>query len=251
MVLCLVSLPSIVSAANPRQAADIVWTKNQSRRTGLYTTRAHSIGNSIALSVDALYYFGDMERPGFALKTPHVENLGWGVSVSYLQAMGYTWNLRYSLGGGYMHGDNSKEVEATGVAKRQYEAFNLRGSVGVEWYPFAKAGLYLYGGIQLQYSAVDYKIHNNLYTGMEHCILPIIPLEIGYNFTIKKSWLVGLHIGYGQGLIDRDHLNMDGWPQSGKFGNSKYNQWADGYLQAGITVSYSWHNCETCRLYRW
>ncbi len=244
-IVCLGLIPSSLYAAKPA-AYELVWSRKANKRTGLFVTKVNSIADNFSLSVDGLYYYGDTEAEGISLAAPNVGNIGFLVSANYHQGLTPYIKMRYSLGAGFMQGDNRlyKDISST---TRSFQSGVGRLAAGVEYYPIRYAGLYIYAGLALQYNFVSYDILGN--EGNEHTVLPMIPIEIGYNFKVGDSWRIGIHAGVSQGLIDIPNSNLDAWPQE-NFGNSKKNRWADGYFQLGITLSYTWHDCESCRLSR-
>ncbi len=248
LVVGIVFLPTLVFA-EPSSKSNVSWSSSMNRRTGLYSSKS-SLMQSLTVSIDGLYYYGDMEGTGFSLRSPSADNLGFGITANYIQGIAKQLNARYSVGGGFSQGSNARAVGAGSSLLREFSSGNGKIAAGVEWYPVPKAGFYLYAGVALQYNCVTY---NTLgYTGVEHTFMPMIPVEIGYNFSIADHWLVGLHIGVSQGLVDVPHMNLDAWPIKDMFGNSPYNKWSDGYLQFGISIGYDWKpQCETCRLYKW
>ncbi len=228
--LCLGSLSSVLYAAKP-----------VSRRTGLYQARKGSAAkDNVSLAIDALYYYGDMEVQGFALKRPNGGNFGVNAALSYHQAVARQIKMRYSLAGGFLEGNNSKyEANTTTGVPRGFKSGLASAAVGVEWYPVDNYGFYLYAGVLMQYSYINYDFGAAL-GGVEHSFLPMIPLEAGYNFDVAPGWKIGVHLGFTQGLIDVDGFNLDAYPQAGKLGDSPANKFPDGYLQFGLTISYSW-----------
>ncbi len=228
VLMCLALLPSELAAQ-----------RQVNRRTGLYGERIGTAGrDNVSVSVDGLYYYGDMEVAGFSLKAPHLGNFGVKASANYHQSVARQVKMRYSLGGGYLQGNNAK-YEQKGDSPRDFHSGLVSAAVGVEWFPIDNAGFYLYAGVLMQYSYVTYDIMG--YQGVEHTFLPMIPLEIGYNFELTPEWHLGVHVGMAQGLIDIPGSNLDAWPQEDKFGNSPENKFPDGYVQLGLTVSYTWN----------
>ncbi len=228
VLMCLALLPN-----------ELVAQERASRRTGLHGARLGGMAkDNVSLAIDGLYYYGDMEVAGFALSAPYAGNLGVNASVSYHQAVARQIKMRYSLGGGFLQGNNAKYDHETYDSPRDFRSGLASAAVGVEWYPIDKKGFYLYAGVLMQYSYITYDIHDD--KGVEHTFLPMIPIEIGYNFDVTQEWRIGVHLGMTQGLIDTPGFNLDAWPQEGKYGNSPANKFPDGYLQLGLTISYSW-----------
>ncbi len=246
-IICLGLVPSTAYAAKPA-VYDLVWTKKANKRTGLYVSKVNTIADNLSLHLDGLYYYGDMEAAGISLAAPNLGNLGFGATINYHQGVTPYIKMRYSVGAGFLQGDN-QHYSAYVATPRAFQSAFGRAAFGVEYYPIRHKGLYLYLGLALQYSYISYDIHS--IEGNEHSVLPMIPFEIGYNFEVGKSWHIGVHAGIAQGLLDMPNSNLDAWPsETGGFGTSKVNRFADGYFQLGISLTYSWHECESCRLAR-
>ncbi len=235
-------LCSTASAYDFEEDGRIVWSKRPGRN-GLYSSKSRALGENFSVAIDGLYYYGDMEVAGFSLKSPTWKNLGAHLSANYHQDVLPALKVRYTLGGGYMRGDNEKAKTTT----RTFYAYNAKAAVGVEWYPIFKAGFYIYAGVALQYSNVHYDVYGE--SGTDHTFLPMIPIELGYDFHLNQDWCLGIHLGVSQGLLDINKINLDGWP-SENFGNSNLNKWMDGYMYLGVSVSWSWQRtqCAECRL---
>ncbi len=260
VVLLLLATPMLL-LAEPVQykKPDLVWNKRASSRTGRYVTKSSAIAQAFTLSVDALYYYGDMDNEGAAFKNGfNTGSLGFMANLNYIQPLGSSGvNIRYTLGGGMLRGDGMKGTagkEET-LRERKMSSIMARAAVGVEWYPWVNYGFYIYGGVSAAYSHVTFDFKNssvNLKGKTADVIGIMLPLEVGYNWQLSKSWLLGVHIGWASCVVDRDKLNLDGYPnEQYKLGIGGGNKTPDGWYQVGLTIGYSWHNCETCRVYKW
>lgn len=246
------------SAANParRFDKDVVWTKNANKHTGLYTQQNSAIANGITLSFNVMYYYGDVDEPGVAFKggfQPKNLSFGGSFAFAYTTPAGKHSNWRFGLALGQQKGDNRERYEEQ---QRLFHSFFGELSAGIEWYPFERAGFYLYAGVAIAYSHINYQYQKT--AGVTNSFLPMIPLEIGYDFKIGKSFGIKLSVSGHQGLCDTPYLNLDGYPMVASqnkdginFGRGGGNKWADGYFQIGVSFTYRWHNCEACRLYKW
>ncbi len=260
-LLVLVSLaifPSVMSAAEP--SGDFVWSCRPNARTGLYARSAISSTHALRVSMDGLYYFGDMEVEGFALGKPTYKNISAGASLSYIQSLGVV-NMRYTVQGGFLQGDNEKASMATKPQKpRRFNSWFVRPSVGVEWYPVAGLGLYLYGGVGVAVSSVNTYfdviylggdgINDRLGESFENeiNILPMIPVELGYKFQLSKGHALDVHLGMSFGVVDGSKMTLDGWATpNGQDGTSATNKFTDGYAELGVAYSFSWTpKCKMC-----
>ncbi|HCS87541.1 MAG TPA: hypothetical protein DIW30_03750 [Bacteroidales bacterium] len=250
--------PAFAFAGNPsrKDKVDIVWTKRSNRHTGLYTQQNSAIANGLTISANMLYYYGDVDRRGVAMNGGfQKQNLTFGGAASFAYTMpaGKFTNWRFGLNAGALRGDNSSSYPDS---YRKFNSVFGELSAGVEWYPFPSAGFYLYGGVALTYSFVHYDFMAA--SGTTNSFLPMIPLEIGYDFHIGKSFGIKLNVAVHQGLWDSPVCNLDGYPMNSSqnsegvsFGRGGGNKWADGFFQIGLSFIYRWHNCESCRLYRW
>ncbi len=259
VLVCLVGFPSVISAAEPGN--DYVWSSRPSSHSGLYAHHsAFSSLHGLRISIDGLYYFGDMEAEGFSLGRPNVNNMSSGVTVSYIQPLSVV-NMRYGIQAGWLHGNNSKadaNGESYGGKQRSFNSWFIRPAIGVEWYPFSRLGLYVYGGVGVAISCVDYYVLANYSSQRENSgenafhFLPMIPLELGYNFKLGKGNELNIHLGGSFGLVDSPSMNLDGWATpDGLDGTSDANKFTDGYLELGIAYSFNWQRkCEVCRLAR-
>jgi len=244
--------------ARTAQYSKPIWGQKANRQTGLYTIRNKSVGNGFCLNVGALYYYGDVDMLDQAFvhgfQTQNL-SIGGGVHFCYLHPLARFVNMRFSLGGGYLHGNDSARTETRIVKGKEISASKGHFSsifgeldAGVEFYPFPRAGFYIYAGLGLAVSYINYNFENyGIEPGNTVSLLPMLPVEIGYNFYLGGSCFLGIWAACHQGLMDMGKSNLDAWPleSSAKF------QWGDGYFQLGISFSYRWHNCETCRHLKW
>ena len=264
---------SLAHAAGGR--SDIVWRGTASRRTGLYTTQNYFVSEGISASVSGLYYYGDIDNVGFIFNGGiNNRSLGMSVSAAYNMPIGNMCNLRFGLLGGSLQGNNKDKFKSLDKPRSDYKRFYsylLEPSVGVQFYPFTRAGLYLYGGLALAFS---YIYHYRFYYydeassikevhGSTYGILPIVQLGVGYTWRLTEGWSLGVEFMIQEGLIDSYYANLDGLPMdksqnvdgvqigSGagvwERSSKKEMRWNDGWYQLGLTVTYHWRTCEHCR----
>ena len=106
----------------------------------------------------------------------------------------------------------------------------------------------MYAGLGVAVSYIQYDFYKTkIPKGNTVSVLPMLPLEIGYNFYLGRSWFLGVSVAVHQGLMDIAHANLDAWPLE----STSVFQWGDGYFQIGLSISYRWHNCEVCRISKW
>ena len=260
----------------------VVWTKRASSHTGLYTTKNYFVSQGVSLSAFGMYYFGDVDNEGLAFNGGfNLNNLsvGGGFNFAYNMPAGNHCNLRFSLSGGTLRGNNELKFKSLSEPRDDYRKFHsivLQPSFGVQYYPFSEAGFYLYGGVALAVSIIDkyefyyYKRVGNekertLIEGKTFGILPMIQLGLGYSWRLTNSWSMSLELSVQEGLVDLHYMNLDGWPMAAsqnkdgvELGGTGLTytdrhgretiHWNDGWFQLGLTVTYHWRNCEYCRL---
>ena len=272
----------VVPTVEAKQGFDnIVWSKRPGRG-GLYTTQNYFISHGVSVSAFAMYYFGDVDNEGLAFNGGFNLNnlsLGGGIYFAYQMPAGNHCNLRFSALGGTIRGNNELKFNSLADPRDDYRRFNAivaQPSVGVQCYPFSNAGLYLYGGVAVTASIItDYQFYyykrvgsqkeRTLLQGKTYGILPMIQLGLGYSWKLSSSWSLSAELMIQEGLIDLHYLNLDGWPMApgqnsdgaalggpsftyeDRYGNTKLH-WNDGWFQLGLTLTYQWRNCETCRL---
>ena len=210
---------------NPAQSGKTIhsWRSHPNSRNGLYTTRNPSVGQGITLTANALYYYGDVDMLSYAFRYGfQKQNLSLGGSVlfSYLHPLANSANWRFSLSGGYLHGNDSARYEmvtdkVTGQDIRQWIG---KGS-----------------------------FRSGFGEGQQVSVLPMLPVEIGYNINMTHGFFLTIMASVHQGLMDIPHSNLDAYPLT----KSSRFQWGDGYFTLGLSFSYRWQKCEPCRLYKW
>lgn len=260
----------------------IVWGKKQSDYTGLYTTTNYFISHGVSLNVSALYYFGDVDNEGVAFNGGfNMNNLsvGGGLTFNYTLPAGNHTNMRFSLMGGTLHGNNELKFSSLADPRDDYRSFRsimFQPAVGVEVYPFRRAGFFLYGGLAITASIItDYQFYyykrvgsakeRTLLQGSTFGFLPMVQLGLGYSWALSPSWMLSVELMIQEGLLDTHFVNLDAWPLAPSqntdgvaLGNSfgtwedrygqKHIHWNDGWFQLGLTISYRWRNCESCRV---
>lgn len=232
-----------------------IWGKKPNRQTGLYTVRNKNIGNGVCLGVQAMYYYGDIDMLDQAFVhgfQPQNLSVGGSLYFGYLMPLGRFFNWRFALSAGYLHGNDSTRVavnskgEEIHPGKGKFSSVFGEFNAGVEFYPLPRAGLYIFAGLGLNMSYINYEF-KKFGTGSTVSVVPMLPIEIGYNFYLGGSCFLGLSVGVHQALMDMGRANLDAWPLV----SSSVFQWGDGYFQIGLSFSYRWHNCETCRVAKW
>ena len=276
----LLLMPASVRALEDRN--NIVWNTRQNAQTGLYTTKNYFVSQGVSLNASALYYFGDVDNEGVAFSGGFNENnlsYGGGLTFAYNLPLGNHCNLRTTVMGGTLRANNKVKFESLAEPRYDFRKFNsiiIQPAVGVQYYPFTNAGFYVYGGLAVTASIItDYEFYvgKNVndpaglkpVEGNTFGILPMLQLAIGYSWKLAPSWTLSAEIMIQEGLIDTHYMNLDAWPLDAKqssdgepHGNSwgkwtdrygkEHIHWNDGWFQVGLTITYQWRNCETCRI---
>lgn len=257
----------------------VVWTKTPNGRTGLYTTQNYFVSHGVSLNFSGLYYFGDVDNEGIAFHggfNPKNMSLGGGLQFNYNLPVGNHCNLRFGLMGGTLRGDNKAKFENIDRDDfRKFHSWFIQPAVGVEYYPFSRAGFYIYGGLAFTASIIDnyefyyYKRVGNekvrtLLEGKTQGFLPTLQLGLGYSWALTAAWTLSVELMVQEGLIDTYYMNLDAYPMDpgqnsdgatlgspfGKWVDKngvEHIHWNDGWFQLGLTISYRWRNCEYCR----
>src|SRR5690606_28556490 len=87
---------------------------------------AHAQYSEIGFSLGGMHYTGDMMR------TVKPLSIRPGVSLFYRQNFSSVVSLRYSLAGGFLHGDDSDPIDAFAAERqREFDVFLLQGDVSL------------------------------------------------------------------------------------------------------------------------
>ena len=260
-----------------------IWSQQPSKEYGLYTVKNYFVSHGVNINVNALYYFGDVDNEGVAFNGGfNLDNLSVGGSflMAYNLPTGNYCNLRFALMGGTLRGNNELKFKTLDPPRDDFRKFSsilIQPAVGVQYYPFIRAGFYLYGGIAFTASIIrDYEFYYNtsrsdggkdrhFLQGKTFGLLPMVQLGLGYSWRLTESWVMSAEVMLQEGLIDTHYLNLDAWPLAKsqnsdrvELGNSfgtytdRYGKqqlhWNDGWFQIGLTVTYQWNTCEHCRI---
>lgn len=261
----------------------VVWRDRTNGQTGLYTSQNYFVSHGISLNASAMYFFGDVDNEGLAFNGGFNMNnlsLGGGLTFGYLMPTSNHCNLRFNVLGGTLRGNNElkfQNLEEPRDDYRKFQSIVVQPAVGVEYYPFTRAGFYLYAGLALACSYIlDYEFYyyarqdhgpkvRTLLQGKTFGFLPMAQLALGYSWSITESWAINVELMIQEGLIDTHYMNLDAWPLApsqnsdgvalgaswGKWVDrygEEHIHWNDGWFQVGITVTYRWRNCEKCRI---
>jgi hypothetical protein len=269
-----------MAAKGSRERERIVWSKKPTGKSGLYTQHNFFISHGLTLNANALYYFGDVDNEGVAFNGGfNINNLSYGGSLvfGYMMPASTHCNIRYTIMGGTIHGNNEEKFKRLNPPRedfRRFRAVLVQPAVGIEIYPSVRAGFYLYAGVAVTASIVTnyeffYYPHGSekldKITGSTFGILPMVQLGLGYSWRLNESWGLSVELMLQEGLVDQHYMNLDAYPMAanqnskgvsmggtGMTYTNRYGEktmhWNDGWFQLGLTISYRWNTCETCRI---
>ena len=284
VTLCVLLLlaPSITAKNSRWKKERIVWSQKPTGKSGLYTQHNFFISHGVTLNANALYYFGDVDNEGVAFNGGfNINNLSYGGSLvlGYMMPASTHCNLRYTLMGGTIHGNNEAKFKQLNPPRddfRRFRAILIQPAFGVEIYPFSRAGFYLYAGVAVTGSIItnyEFFYYKSMpsgkvldkITGSTFGILPMVQVGLGYSWRLNESWALSAEIMLQEGLVDLHYMNLDAYPMAasqnskgitmGSLGATYVNRygektlhWNDGWFQIGLTISYRWNTCEHCRI---
>lgn len=276
LILLVLLLPSVLWAVNPAQKrrTGLAWSSTQSRQSGLYLRDTGKGLDGWVFSLNALYYYGDVDAQGIIFKDGfRLNNLGASLGVAYEHPIPNSrhFALRYQANLGFLRGnawEDRANDELRYNQKVSFYSMFLEPSVGVEWYPSTRAGFYVFAGVAANLCLVNDAFERQGATTdsdwghpqLQFSALPMVQIELGYDINFKTCML-RISASVHQGLIDAYHSNLDGYPNNypqvdnGQlaYGTPQYkpysmNEWADGYFQIGVGFSWKGNKCEVCRM---
>ena len=264
IMLLFVVLVGVSGEASAKRYIDrqsLVWTHHTDHR-GRYTGRYLFVAQGLNLTLSTNYYYGDIDYTGIAFKQgfqPNTFNFLGGVTFTYQYPLGDYFNFRSSLGLGALRGAVDSVYRGYPMTFRN---IYLEPAAVVDFYPFgpypyAWLGFYVYVGFGANVGFIHYDFGNppgeHVVGDVVRC-LPIIPFGIGWAIPFGRSsgWMAHVEVGLHQGVIDTPTMNLDAYPMTKEqngvrdYGRSRQesgkrtNEWADGYFQLGLTISYRW-----------
>lgn len=273
LVLAWLMVPGLVTGKQRERKK--IWSDRPSPEYGLYTVKNYFVSHGVNINANALYYFGDVDNEGVAFNGGfNLDNLSLGGSLlfAYNLPTGNHCNLRFALMGGTLRGNNELKFKTLNPPRDDFRKFSsilIQPAVGVQYYPFVRAGFYLYGGVAFTASIIrSYEFYYNkkisgsqterrLLQGKTFGLLPMVQLGLGYSWRLTESWVMSAEIMLQEGLIAwplAASQNSDQVELGGSFGTytDRYGKqqlhWNDGWFQFGLTITYQWNTCEHCRI---
>ncbi len=256
----LAAMPMDLAARGNSTSRSLVWT-HQTDRLGRYTGRYLYVAKGINVTFGANYYYGDIDYTGRAFNAGFLkDNFSGGINLTYQHPLGSYFDLRSSVGAGILRGMADSIYKGFPM---NFQSIYLEPSMCVDYYPFSRLpeywlGLYLFVGIGVNAGFVHYDFGNppgSHITGDAFRLLPIVPFGIGWAIPMTRASGLMLHVELSlhQGIFDTPVMNLDAYPQtksqngvrdygmSRKNNGKRTNEWADGYFQAALTLSYRWN----------
>lgn len=226
-------LPFIVGLLLLSASCSEAWAQ----RVYVSSARKSMVTNSVSVHLKPLYMFSDMDIFKYAFRDPqYMKDIGLGglVEVAYSVPFSKYALVRTSVCAGYVRGDASIRCSS---AKGPYNGGFGEAAVGLEYYPFVKKGLYIYGGLGLNLNSVT--LFPERQERRSFHVLPIVPLEVGYKFGVRNGWYVGAAVSGHIGLMDSPNCNMDDY---GDLLNRIHPEsyFPDGYVSFSLLVAYHW-----------
>lgn len=232
----------------------LVWNARRDSK-GRYTGYYMYVAQGFNVTLGANYYYGDIDNTGLVFNGGfQKQNFRGSLTLSYQHPLARNFNLRTSVAMGALNADNSPLENHD---PKKFQSFYFEPSVCVDYYPVYWLGFYIFAGIGANANFIDYTFANPGHddvAGKVVRFLPMVPFGVGWAIPLGMQTGVMLHVEVSahQGVIDTPTMNLDAYPQTKEqngvrdYGRSfnpdgkRTNQWADGYFQVGLTLSYRW-----------
>lgn len=211
------------------------------------------VTSSVTFHLKPLYMFSDMDIFKYAFQDPQYARyigLGGLAELSYSYPLSGHMLLRTGVDVGYVHGDASVRGSSN---KGHYNGTFGEVAAGVEYYPAKAYGLYLYGGLGLNFN--DVTVFPETATRRSFHVLPIAQMEVGYKVRVTGHWYVGAAVSGHVGLLDTPNCNMDDY---GDVLNQIHpeSHFPDGYVSFSLLAAYHFGRTrgkydKICNCIRW
>ena len=225
------------------------------------TKQRNKIYHGLVLTTGAVYFSGDVIRPGELFKyLAFTDNLGASVMLNYKLTFNPYVSMRFGAQYCYLQGSNKKISVAH--ATHEFKSSVFSPFVGVEVYPVLNYGFFIYGGFGFANSFfMDYKhqrtsdppVYTLADTDKKVGFVPMFQFGLGYNWWLDSNWTLGIEL-LGQIGLCKDgredanstNFSIDGWPYKDAYNFDRPGQkdaydnasLPDGWLQLGMVVSY-------------
>ena len=181
----------------------------------------------------------EMKNPEFK-----ASDAGWGGmgEISYSHPIYRNLLVRANLGGGYFKGDATARKNEN---KGKYKSYFGELGAGIEYVPFRNAGFYTFFGVGFyvgnfsinKYDPIINQTSPNATVTTQ--FLPFFPIELGYKFSVARTFDLGLALFTHIGMMDFDKVSMDG------YGDYQESHFSDGYI--GLSVDLAFHTGKASR----
>lgn len=220
--LRLLTLAALLVVALGAQASRF----GRMNRNGIYYS--WSDNNVITLSGGVNYYFGDLETKEL-FKSSQLGGFG---TVGYRYQFSQYAAIGINFSGGVMRGND--------FYRYQYNSTFGETELLYTCFPIPDAGLYISTGAGMTLSKVHFRgtssagiAYNNNYI----CYSPVLPISLGYMFSVGDQGRLGVQLSYRLALLDKPSHTLDGYPfidSSNQIIGEKDSQNLDGYISFSI-----------------
>lgn len=201
--------------------------------------RSQAQYSEIGFSLGGMHYSGEM------IRTVNPLSIRPAVSLFYRQNLSSFVSLRYSLSGGFLHGDDAEPIDAFAAERlREFDVFLMQGDVSMEYHfldfksenAIARFSPYLALGLGLFYFTGD----GNPYDTFSR-VQPVIPVGFGIKYIATPRVILGIE--YGARKTFFDYLdNVSAGDMNDK--NYQYGNWYDNdwYYHFAFSLSYAFYD---------
>lgn len=214
-------------------------------RSSASQSNSPAMVQSVTLHLRPMVVYSDMDVWDLIGKSQcKASDAGWGGmgEISYSHPIYRNLLVRANLGGGYFKGDATARKNEN---KGKYKSYFGELGAGIEYVPFRNAGFYTFFGVGFyvgnfsinKYDPIINQASPNATVTMQ--FLPFFPIELGYKFSVARTFDLGLALFTHIGMMDFDKVSMDG------YGDYQESHFSDGYI--GISVDLAFHTGKASR----
>ena len=260
IVLGALLLSAVPTQAQRAENRGEVKASERFAKTNLYRVANRSekkLYHGIVATFSGIYYSGDIIKPNTTLKYGAIaEQIGGSLTLNYKLTLNVYVSMRFGAQLGLLRGTNQKVLDAGATTSlHQFQSVFMQPYAGVEVYPILNYGFFIYAGVGLAGSVIDYKHQrrSGTYEGQKQLgIVPMAQFGLGYNWWLTQDWTLGVELMGQIGMYDGQRYGLDGWPSRNAFdlNTSDLNRLEteqkafneaklpDGWFQGGIVLSY-------------
>lgn len=219
--------------------------------------RNQAVASNVAIHLRPFVMFSDMDVWDLiAKKQCAVSDAGWGgmAEISYAHSVYRNVLVRANLGGGYYQGDATARQNNN---KGKYQGYFGELNVGVEYYPVPSVGFYTFFGLGINVNYINILKYSATAPDNTMQFLPFFPIELGYRFSVSRTFDMGIALYSHIGMVDTDKLSLDG------YGTYQQSDFSDGYIGLSVDLAFrtekggnysksKYHrNSRKCHCYPW